>query len=98
MNNLKPLGSKVLIERIEAEGMTPGGIVLPDSAKEKPKRGIIKAAGPGKLMDNGNRAEMQLREGQEVIFTTYAGTEINVNGDEFVIMEESDVLAVIETN
>jgi chaperonin GroES len=92
---LKPLGSKVLIERLEAEEKTAGGIVLPDTAKEKPKRGIVKATGPGKLLDNGSRAEMQLKEGDEVVFTTYAGTEITVNNEEFIIMEESDILAVI---
>lgn len=95
MASLKPLGSKVLIRRLEAEAKTPGGIVLPDAAKEKPKRGIVIGVGPGKVLDSGNRAEMQLQEGNEVVFTTYAGAEITINGEEFVIMEESDVLAII---
>ncbi len=93
--NIKPLGDKVIVKRLEAETKTAGGIVLPDSAKEKPKRGIILAIGNGRLLDDGSRSEMQLKKNDEVIFTSYAGTEIKVDGDELMIMDESDVLGVI---
>jgi chaperonin GroES len=93
--NIKPLGDKVIVKRVEAETKTAGGIVLPDSAKEKPKRGIILAVGNGRLLDDGSRSEMQLKKNDEVIFTSYAGTEIKVDGDELMIMDESDVLGVI---
>jgi chaperonin GroES len=93
--NIKPLGDKVIVKRVEAEAKTAGGIVLPDSAKEKPKRGIILAVGNGRLLDDGSRSEMQLKKNDEVIFTSYAGTEIKVDGDELMIMDESDVLGVI---
>ena len=94
--NIKPLGDKVIVKRVEAEGMTAGGIVLPDSAKEKPKRGIVLAIGNGRLLDDGTRSEMQLKKNDEVIFTSYAGTEIKVDGDEYMIMDENDILGVIE--
>ena len=93
--NIKPLGDKVIVKRVEAETKTSGGIVLPDSAKEKPKRGIILAVGNGRLLDDGSRSEMQLKKNDEVIFTSYAGTEIKVDGDELMIMDESDVLGVV---
>ncbi len=93
--NIKPLGDKVIVKRVEAETKTSGGIVLPDSAKEKPKRGIILAVGNGRLLDDGSRSEMQLKKNDEVIFTSYAGTEIKVDGEELMIMDESDVLGVI---
>ncbi len=93
---LKPLGEKILVKRLEAEDVTKGGIVLPDSAKEKPKRGKIVAVGGGKLLDDGSRSEMQVKKGDEVIFTSYAGTEVKVEGDEYLIMDQSDVLAVIK--
>jgi chaperonin GroES len=93
---IRPLGEKVLVKRIEAEAKTAGGIVLPDTAKEKPKRGRIQAVGDGKLLDTGERAKLQLKKGDEVLFTSYAGTEIKINGEELLIMDESDVLAIIE--
>jgi chaperonin GroES len=93
---VRPLGDKVLVKRLEAEEKTKGGIVLPDTAKEKPKRGKIVAVGQGKLTDEGTRTELQVKVGDEVIFTSYAGTEIKVNGEEFMIMDESDILAVVE--
>ena len=93
---LKPLGEKILVKRLEAEDVTKGGIVLPDSAKEKPKRGKIVAVGGGKLLDDGSRSELQVKKGDEVIFTSYAGTEVKVEGDEYLIMDQSDVLAVVE--
>ena len=93
---VRPLGDKVLVKRIEAEAMTAGGIVLPDSAKEKPKRGRIQAVGDGKLLDTGERAKLQLKKGDEVLFESYAGTEVKINGEELLIMEESHILAIIE--
>ncbi|MCP4594069.1 MAG: co-chaperone GroES [bacterium] len=94
--NIKPLNEKIIVKRVEAEDMTAGGIYLPDTAKEKPKRGKIQAVGSGKLLDNGQRGEMQLRKNDEVLFTSYSGTEIKVGGNEYLIMDESDVLAVLE--
>ncbi len=93
---IRPLGDKVIIKRVEAEDMTAGGIVLPDAAKEKPKRGLIKAVGDGKLLDCGERSQMQVKKNDEVLFTSYAGTEVKVNGEELVIMDENDILAVLE--
>lgn len=93
---IRPLGDKVIVQRLEAEAKTAGGIVLPDSAKEKPKRGKIISVGDGKQLDNGSRAEMNVKTGQEVLFTSYAGTEVKVDGKEYIIMDESDILAIIE--
>ena len=93
---IRPLGEKVLIKRLEAEETTAGGIVLPDSAKEKPKRGTVLGVGDGKLLDTGKRQALQLKKGDQVLFTSYAGTEIKVDGEEMLIMDESDVLAVLE--
>ncbi len=93
--NIRPLGDKVIIKRLDAEDKTTGGIVLPDSAKEKPKRGIVQAVGDGRLLDDGTRSEMQVRKQDEVIFTSYAGTEIKVDGDDYMIMDESDILGIM---
>jgi chaperonin GroES len=93
---IRPLADKVLVERIEAEAKTAGGIVLPDNAKEKPKRGVIVAAGKGKVLEDGTRQSLQVKKGDEVLFTSYAGTDVKVDGDEFLIMDESDIMAVIE--
>ncbi len=92
---IRPLGDKVIIKRVEAEDVTAGGIVLPDSAKEKPKRGLIKAVGDGKLLDSGERSQLQVKKNDEVLFTSYAGTEVKVGGEEYIIMDESDILAVL---
>ena len=94
--NIKPLGDKVIVQRIEAEEKTAGGIVLPDTAKEKPKRGIILAVGNGRLLDDGTRSEMQVKKRDEVLFTSYAGTEIKVDGEEYMIMDESDILGIVD--
>ncbi len=94
---IRPLADKVIVQRLEAENKTAGGIVLPDSAKEKPKRGKIIAVGEGKLLDDGARAEMSVKKGQEVLFTSYAGTEVKIDGKEYLIMEESDIMAIIES-
>ena len=97
MANLKirPLEDRVVIKEIEAEEKTAGGIVLPDTAKEKPQRGKVVAVGPGKMLDSGERAAIALKEGDEVIFGKYSGTEIKVDGEEIKILRESDVLAKI---
>ena len=94
--SIRPLGDKVLVQRLEAEEMTTGGIVLPDAAKEKPKRGTILSVGDGKLLDTGERQPLQVRTGDQVLFTSYAGTEVKVSGDEMIIMDESDILAVLD--
>ena len=94
---IRPLGEKVIIKRVEAEDVTAGGIVLPDSAKEKPKRGLIKAIGDGKLLDSGERSQLQVKKNDEVLFTSYAGTEVKVGGEEYIIMDESDILAVLDS-
>lgn len=93
---IRPLADKALIERLEAENMTKGGIVLPDSAKEKPRRGKIVALGDGKLLENGKRSEFQVKVGDTVLFSSYGGTEIKVDGKELLIMEESDIMAILE--
>ena len=94
--NMKPLGDKVIVKRVEAEEVTTGGIVLPDSAQEKPKRGVVRAVGNGRLLDTGERSTMTVKKNDEVLFTSYAGTEVKIDGEEYLIMEESDILGVIE--
>jgi chaperonin GroES len=93
---IRPLADRVLVERVEAESKTAGGIVLPDTAKEKPQRGKIVAVGKGKILDDGSQKEMQVKKGDEVLFTSYAGTDIKIDGKEYLIMDESDIMAVIE--
>ncbi len=95
MSKIRPLGDKVLVRRVEAEEKTAGGIVLPDTAKEKPKRGKIMAVGAGRLLDDGKRAKMQVKKGDEVLFSSYAGTDITVDAKEMMIMSEDDILAII---
>lgn len=93
---IRPIGGKVLIKRLEAEERTVGGIVLPDTAKEKPQRGQVIAVGQGKLLDDGSQAQFQVKKGDKVIFTSYAGTEIKVDGAEYLLMDESDILAILD--
>lgn len=93
--NLRPLNDKIVVRRVEAEEKTKGGIVLPDTAKEKPKEGVVVALGTGKLLDSGERASFQVKEKDRVLFSSYAGTEVKINGEEFLIMNEDDVLAVV---
>jgi chaperonin GroES len=93
--SIRPLGEKVLVERLEAEGVTAGGIVLPDAAKEKPKRGTVLSVGEGRLLDTGERKPLQVKQGEQVLFSSYAGTEVKVDGAEMIIMDESDILAVL---
>ncbi len=92
----KPIGEKLLAKRLEAEGKTAGGIVLPETAKEKPKEGKIIALGDGKLLDNGKRAKFQVKKGDRVVFSSYAGTEVKIGTEEYLLMSEDDILAVIE--
>ena len=96
MAKLRPLGDKILVRRLEAETKTKSGIVLPDSAKEKPKRGKIISLGDGKRLDSGERAPWNVKKGDEVIFASYAGTEIKIDNEEMMIMSEDDILAVVE--
>ncbi len=84
------------MKRFEAEEKTAGGILLPDAAKEKPKEGKIIALGDGKLLDSGQRAKFQVKKGDKVVFTSYAGTEIDIDGEEYLLMSEDDILAIIE--
>jgi len=91
-----PLDDRILVKQSDAEEVTAGGIVLPDSAKEKPQRGKVQAVGSGKLLDSGKRGEMSLKKGDEVFYGKYAGTEIKIDGQEYEILRESDVLAIIE--
>lgn len=93
---LRPLGDKILVKRVEAETKTKSGIVLPDSAKEKPKRGKVVALGTGKRLDNGETAPFSVKIGSEVLFSSYGGTEVKIDGEELLIMTEDDVLAVVE--
>lgn len=90
-----PLNDKIVVKRLEAEAKTTGGILLPDSAKEKPKQGKVLSLGEGKRLDNGKRANFQVKEGDTVLFTSYAGSEVNVDGEEYIIMTEDDILAVV---
>ncbi|MFW6159489.1 MAG: co-chaperone GroES, partial [Planctomycetota bacterium] len=91
---VKPLDDRVLLKQSEAEETTAGGIVLPDTAKEKPQRGEVVAVGPGKRLENGERGEMLLNKGDEVFYAKYAGTDIKIDGEDYVILRESDVMAV----
>lgn len=91
-----PLNDKIVVKRLEAEDRTAGGIFLPDTAKEKPRQGKVVALGDGKLLDSGKRAAFQIREGDRVLFTSYAGNEVTVDGQELLIMTEEDILAVVE--
>jgi chaperonin GroES len=90
------LDDRVLVKQSEAEDKTSGGIVLPDTAKEKPQKGKVISVGPGKLLDSGERAKMSLKKGDEVFYGKYSGTEVKIDGENYVILKESDVLAVIE--
>ena len=94
---LKPLGDRLVVKPIEPEEMTAGGIILPETAKEKPQEGEVIAAGPGKLDDSGKRVKMEVKEGDRVLYAKYAGTEIKLEGTEKVlILKESDILALVE--
>jgi chaperonin GroES len=91
-----PLNDKLVVERLEADEKTAGGIILPDTAKEKPKQGKVVSVGEGKLLDDGKRAAFQVKVGDRVLFTSYAGNEVTLDGKEYLIMTEDDVLAVVD--
>ncbi len=93
---IRPLGDKVLVKRLEAEEKTAGGIVLPDTAKEKPRQGKVVSVGNGKLLDNGSRSQMQVKKGDKVLFTSYSGSEVKIGGEEYLIMDESEIMAIVE--
>ncbi len=93
---LKPLNDRVIVTRIEEEQKTAGGIIIPDTAKEKPQEGKIVAAGPGKLDDKGKRIPLEVKKGDRILFSRYAGTEIKINGVEHIFMKEDDILAVVD--
>ena len=93
--NLKPLGDRVIVKPKEKEDVTKSGIVLPDTAKEKPTKGKVVAVGPGKFDDNGKRMELGVRQGDTIYYGKYSGTDVEVNGEKFVILRESDILAKI---
>ena len=93
--SIRPLGDRVLVERTEAEDRTAGGILLPESAKEKPKEGKVISVGEGKLLDDGKRSSFAVKPGDRILFSAYAGTEVKYGGDEYLIMREEDILGVI---
>lgn len=92
----RPLDDRLLIEPGEAAETTLGGIILPDNAREKPQRGTVLATGPGKLLDSGNRGELSVKVGDEVFYGKYSGTEIDYGGEKYVVVRETDVLAIVE--
>ncbi|GAB1420616.1 co-chaperone GroES [Anaerolineales bacterium] len=94
--NIRPLGDRVVVEAIEQESTTASGLVLPETAKEKPQQGLILAAGLGRKDDNGKRIELDVKAGDKVLFAKYAGTEIKLDGKKLLIMKESDILGVVE--
>lgn len=93
---LKPLGDRVVVRVLEAEEKTSGGILLPQTAKDKPQEAEVVAVGPGKLLDDGKRAAMEIRTGDRVVFAKYAGTEIKSEGEEYLVISEKDILAIVE--
>ena len=92
---LIPLNDKIVVERLEADDKTAGGIILPDTAKEKPKQGKVLAIGEGKALENGKRAAFQVKVNDRVLFTSYSGSEVTVDGKEYLVMTEDDILAVV---
>ena len=93
---IRPLNDRLLVKRLKEEEMTAGGIIIPDSAKEKPAEGEVVAAGPGKVADNGERVALQVKEGDMVLFSKYGGTDVRIDGEDFLIMREDDILGIVE--
>ena len=93
---IRPLHDRVIIRRLEEERTSSGGIVIPDTAAEKPVRGEVVAVGPGKILDNGDSRPLDVKKGDKVLFGKYAGTEVKINGQELVVMREEDIMGVIE--
>lgn len=91
---VKPLADRVIIRPLEAEQKTAGGIIIPDAAKEKPQKGEVVAVGPGKVADNGQKIEMSVKNGDKVLYGKYSGTEVSIEGTDYLIMKESDILAI----
>lgn len=94
--DFKPLSDRVIVQQLEEEERTAGGILLPDTAKERPQQGKVVAVGPGRVNDEGKRLEMSVKVGDRVVYAKYAGTEVVVDGEEYLIMSESDILAVVQ--
>jgi chaperonin GroES len=95
-SKIRPLGDRVLVSRVEAESKTAGGILLPDSAKEKPREGKVVAIGDGRVLDDGTRSTFSVKVGDRVLFTSYGGTEVKFGGNEYLIMDEKDILGIVE--
>jgi len=93
--NIRPLGDRVVIKPANKEEVSAAGVILPDTAKEKPQKGTIIAAGPGRVLDNGTRQALEVSEGQTVLYAKYAGTEVKIEGEEYLILSEKDVLAIV---
>lgn len=91
-----PLNDKIVVKRVEAEEKTAGGIVLPDTAREKPRQGKVLSLGDGKLLDTGKRSPFQVKEGDRILFSSWAGSEVTLDGDDYLIMTEEDILAVVD--
>ena len=94
--NIRPLHDRVIVKRVEEDKLSPGGIVIPDSATEKPIQGEVVAVGKGKLLDSGELSKLDLKKGDRVLFGKYSGTEVKVGGDEYLVMREDDIMGVIE--
>lgn len=93
---LKPIADRIVVKPVEAEEVTSGGIVLPDTAKEKPQKGEVIAVGPGKMLDNGKIVEMEVKVGDVIYYAKYGGTEVKIEAEEYVILRQDDVLAILE--
>ena len=93
---LRPLHDRILVRRLEEEEILPGGLIIPDTAKEKPHKGEVKAVGSGKLLENGQRVPVDVKEGDRIIFGKYSGSEVKIDSDEYLILREDEVLAVVE--
>ena len=93
---IRPLNDRLLVKRLEEEEKTAGGIIIPDSAKEKPAEGKVEAVGPGKVADNGERVPLQVKAGDQVLFSKYGGTDVRIDGEDFLIMREDDILGIVE--
>jgi chaperonin GroES len=93
---LKPLGDRVVVKALEAETMSRGGIVLPDTAKERPQTGEVLAVGPGKTLDNGTVSALEVKVGDKVVYSKYGGTEIKIGGEEYIILRQDDILGIVE--
>ncbi|RME27958.1 MAG: co-chaperone GroES [Candidatus Zixiibacteriota bacterium] len=93
--NVKPLADRVIVKPIDPEEQKQGGIIIPDTAKEKPQEGEIVAVGPGRITDSGNKTALEVKKGDRVLYGKYSGTEVTIDGEEYLIMRESDILAVI---